>query len=457
MQCPNCGQTIPEGNAVCLQCGMALTDKGPALSGKPDVMSRIGGEDPDTAPEQARETPGDDLLPGTGLTGEERPDDDEETDDPEESGIRTVAAIIAAVVFIAVGVLVYNNLPESRFKRYIKKARTAYETGSYTEAAEIYHKALVIHEDSEVVLAGLDELYGTVADLSAAAYMSGRFETGVEEAKTLFVIKPDATEQNIDVLETAYRSWALYLAEQGTETEVDALLEQASSDLPQNSIERIRHETDNVYQLKTLSAKLSEIAETIKTADAGSDHASVFRMLEEAYPLLTEFRERDGNVPVRFPDDGGESGTEFNTDGSSIQVYVGGLSSGRVRNGEARTYFISSASSGSASYEFFESVWAENDPKGEFRELDYGDGPGEAPTGVITGTVNEGHYDGEIRHTRGDVTYNMRFSNGKVEVLDTVDPNGDSNNVVGYTDDGDNWLVFSDSTLSSIYGVKYLH
>ena len=50
----------------------------------------------------------------------------------------------------------------------------------------------------------------------------------------------------------------------------------------------------------------------------------------------------------------------------------------------------------------------------------------------------------------------MKFDNGKVQVLDTVDPNGDTGYVVGYTSDKNYWITFKESGLNGSYGVRYL-
>ena len=469
MLCPKCGQELPEGTGICPNCGTDAEDIN--TQGLPDdiaVEPRIGAETKDkkaafgrregTLKPLFREI-SDEVRPESSEPALDENGEDETGDqsDTEQSGLKTVVAIISAVIFIAGGVLVHSSLPESRFSRYMKKARAAYEVGSYSEASGLYHKALAIHPDSEEAQMNLDDMYRIVTERVVAAYDEGRFEESVKEARILFEIRPDAQEDNIKMMEDAYVSWASFLGGQGSEADVDALMRAASDELPPESVERIRQEADSAHFLNELNDQLASIADRAVEADAGLDQVTVFRALEEAYLLLTVFRENGGRLPLRFLDESGSHGVEFNIDSrGNAQVYIGEFASGRIKNGSARTYFVAEAGTDNSSYEFFETEWVENDPRGEFKEIDYANGPENGPTGILTGSLYDGHYNGAIRHTRGDITYNMRFSYGSVEVLDTTDPNGDRNNVVGYTDSRDNWLVFSDSALSSKYGVRYL-
>ncbi|MBP0969141.1 MAG: zinc ribbon domain-containing protein [Oscillospiraceae bacterium] len=462
MLCPDCGRMIPEGSEICPNCGRSvdheLAQENASAEPENDLDTRLEAAEhlpvsvvPEggTAHEPA---PGDQVKPiGERISTDPRVPD-------RQSGYRkTLVAIIAAMVFIIGGVFVYRNLPESRFKRYMKKAREAYQIGNYSSASESYYKALDIHPDSEEALMNIDDMYAIVKERAQAASSEGRFVDSVREARILADIKPEALEENKDVLEASYKAWAMYLVEQGTEREVEELIAVASSELPAESTDRIRAETQTAYHLRDLYERLSVIAERIRTANPDTEYAAVFSSLEEAYPVLTEYRENGGMIPVRVLDGDGTAGVEFNIDGkNNAQVYIGEFVSERIKEGHARTFFISGAGTANRSYEFFETDWTANDPRGAFRETDYGNGPENPPTAVLSGTLYDGHYNGDIRHTRGDLTYNMKFSYGKVEVLDTVDPNGNRNNVVGYTDDRDNWLVFSDSALTSKYGVRYL-
>lgn len=372
-------------------------------------------------------------------------------------GGKAAAIILVVLALLAGGFLIYRNLPESKFKRYMKSALESYTTGDYTAAAESYYKALEIHPDSEEALMNIEDMYETVKDRALAASAEGRFEDSVNESRTLFRIKPDAEEDNLSTLESAYGVWTMYLVKNGTKEDVEELIGIAQQELPSESITKIRKRSEEMYHLMDLESQMTEIADTVRASDSIGDVSSVFHTLENVYSLMSEYRESGGALPFAALDEGGLTGVEFNMDSKdNIQIYIGELASGRVKTGNGRTYYISGIGTSGASYEFFEASWQANDPNGAFVEMDYGSGPDSAPTGILSGVLYNGFYNGAIKNTRGELTYNMSFSYGKVEVLDTTDRNGDRNNVVGYTEDKNNWLVFSDSALNGKYGVRYL-
>ncbi len=383
-------------------------------------------------------------------------------DSPEKGGKKrggSKTAIIAIVLLalIAGGILIYRNLPETRFKRYMKNALEAYTGGDFITASEQYQMALEIHPDSEEALMNIEDMYDIVLERAYVASAEGRFEEGVQEARSLQKIKPDDEVENNQALYDAYSLWVMDLVENGTREEAEALISRAQEELSSGDIEQIRNNAEIVYQLKDLEHQLTLEAEALAQPDEDMDIISVFAGLEYSADIMQEYRSLGGTLPYVVLNEDGRSGTEFNmNDKGNVQVYIGELVAGRIKSGHGRTYFISGRGSDSASYEFFESDWTANDPSGTFLEYDYSGSPDSKPTGVISGVLYNGYYNGSIVNQRGDHTYNMKFSYGKVEVLDTTDPNGDRNNVVGYTDDKNNWLIFSDSALNSKYGVRYL-
>ena len=73
----------------------------------------------------------------------------------------------------------------------------------------------------------------------------------------------------------------------------------------------------------------------------------------------------------------------------------------------------------------------------------------------IDSTVINGLYDGSVaKEYVGDDTYIGTYHNGLVEVIDTIDPNGNESYVIAYNADKTAWLFRQEDRLDRLEGIQ---
>lgn len=371
-----------------------------------------------------------------------------------------IAALLAVLV-LAGAFLVYWNLPGTKFGRYVKQAGEAMQSEDYAKAAALYHQALDIRPDDQASIDALKEMYEAVQMQAVTEVNEARFEEAISHVRLMEAILPEETENNEYAMYDVYSTWISAEAEAGNFDTVQTLLARAESDLSEDYTEEVNTLAVNIRERMTLAETLRSSAANVKNYNSNGDFKGVYSELLNDLEYLKRYLELEGDLPFAVSENG-DSGVVFYYDPvrDAAQVYVGGLIDGRVESGYADTYYVSNVSSASRSYEYFSAdAWYAGRPGGNFKEINFKsepDTPSESNCDIVTGTLSDGKYNGDIANNRNGRTYYMKFDNGKVQVLDTVDPNGDTGYVVGYTSDKNYWITFKESGLNGSYGVRYL-
>jgi tetratricopeptide (TPR) repeat protein len=368
---------------------------------------------------------------------------------------------LLAVVVLAGAFLVYWNLPDTKYGRYTKQAVSAVENADYETAVDFYRKALEVRPDDDNVLSALNDLYDDVQYRAVEAVYDSRYEDAVNDVKLMAYILPEQTENNEYAMYDVYRSWVNEEAQKGNFDVVQTVLSRADADLTPEYSDLVNDLAVNIREMLTIEETLRGSVDSITQFNSAKDYKGVFSTLISNLDLLKKYYDLGGELPFAVPGSGSTGVMFYYDEGrDAAQLYIGGIADGNSESGYADTYYVSNASTSSRQYEYFSAEnWSGGRPNGKFTEINFRSEP-ETPTDsnsdTVTGVLNEGKYEGEIANRRNGKTYYMKFDYGKVQVLDTVDPNGDSGNVVGYTSDKNSWITFRDSGLTGSYGVRYL-
>ena len=368
-----------------------------------------------------------------------------------------LVAIIAVVAIVA-GFLIYQNLPSTKFKKYVAKGDELYAQNEYVSAAENYYKALQIDPDDSTLWQQIDNMYDATEDLIIEQCTQGLYADALNSCRDLAAIDPAGSDNEYAYAYT-YDSWISDLILKGDVAGAEEVLELSYDNVTNAEyLNTLENKVTNAKRVKSLGDEMGSHAAAIAQADADGDIAKVFDFLASNATTLIDYYQLSGNFYCSDLGNGRGVLWLYNPTRNAAELYVGGIKDGMSRDGEGHSYYITNLNL--KAYEYFEATWANDQPNGPFMEASFHDEPGEVTTSnsyIVSGNVVNGYYDGEITNQRGQYTYIMKFSMGKVQVLDTVDPNGETNNVVGYTADKNNWLIFSDSGLDGNYGVRYVY
>ena len=377
-----------------------------------------------------------------------------------KKGKGLIAALLA-VVILAGAFLVYWNLPDTKYGRFTKQAVSAAQSSDYEKAADLYRKALEVRPDDGDVMSAMNDLYDEVQYRAVEAVYDGRYEDAVNDVKLMAYILPEQTDNNEYAMYDVYRSWVSEEAQKGNFDVVQTVLGRADTDLTPEYSNLVNDLAVNIREMLTIEETLRGTVDSITQLNSAKDYNGVFSTLVSNLDLLRKYYDLGGDMPFAVPDSGSTGVMFYYDEGrDAAQVYIGGIVDGNSESGYADTYYVSNASTSSRQYEYFSAEnWSNGRPNGKFTEINFKGEPGtpnDSNSDTVTGVLNEGKYEGEIANKRNGKTYYMKFDYGKVQVLDTVDPNGDSGNVVGYTSDKNSWITFKDSGLTGSYGVRYL-
>jgi len=378
----------------------------------------------------------------------------------EKKSKRPLIIALLTVVVLAAAFFVYWNLPANRLSRALTAAAEKYEAGSYAESAEYCRKALEIEPENEDALALVDTMYSNTVDTFNNHLDSGLYEEARGDADMLIAIDPSATDDYGYALELVYSDWVEELAGSGQLDQADLVLARADSDtaVTDESMEHINESYQRGSTRYSAYTSLGSEGASIAGYIGQGDYYNAILALEDAANDLGVYLSADGTVPVVI-ETGDGKGYEYNSNSSALQFYFGDIADG-MRNGEGVLIFIKNYGTSSPSYEVVQTTWDDGDANGAAIEINYRASGGEVTNEVsnkVEGVLVGGYYDGDIAQTvSSGNTYYMKFENGKVVVLDTVDPNGDECNVVGYTEDKNAWVTFSDDSLNGNYGVRYI-
>lgn len=372
-----------------------------------------------------------------------------------------ILAALLAVVLIAGLFLVYWNLPNTKFGRYTKQAAEAYGNGDYVTATDLYNKALEIHPDDIDTQNALVNMYNEVQNEAVGALEEMRYEDAIADVHLMQKISPSDAENNEYAMFDIFYTWINDEAEKGNFDTLQSILDRAGTELAPEYSEELNIEVANIREKISLEEQFRTAASAILDCNTSKDFEGVYDQIEGILDSMKRYTDLGGELPYVLPDSE-NSGVELNYDAGrdAAQAYIGGLIDGYLKSGSADTYYIEKISS-SPSYEYFTADgWFAGRPNGNFTEITFNGEPGTPTTencAEVSGVIKDGKYDGEITNRRSSgSTFYMQFDYGTVKVLDTVDPNGDPGNVVGYTSDKNSWITFKDSGLTGSYGVRYI-
>ena len=380
------------------------------------------------------------------------------------TGLKVLIALLLIAALAVGGYFIYQNLPSQKVKRFKEAASEAIAAGDLVEASVQYKNALDIDPADEESISALLMMHDVVKQDAVDAAQLGLYEEAVEQMKVANSILVATEEKNLQDLADIYYEWVGVLAYSGEEDKANTVLASARADgLSAESISLIEDNLKRFAGLHRTEAHLDEVSRTIVGLNGEKNYADVFSIIEgEAADLAAYHETYGGSYPIVSIYENGKAVIwNFNMDRDAIQAYIGDISSDAVQNGVGDTYYKKGVFKDSVEYEFFSSEWKNGVPNGQFTEITFNgepDVPSDENSATVTGTVKDGHYDGDLQNRRGGKVFNMKFDNGKVIVLDTVDPNGEESNVVGYTDDQNTWIYWNDaSRLEGTYGLRYIN
>ena len=380
------------------------------------------------------------------------------------TGLKVFLALLLIAALAVGGYFVYQNLPAQKVKRYKEAASEAIAAGDLLEASVQYKNALDIEPADEESISALLMMHNMIRQDAVDAAQMGLYAEAVEQMKLANSILIEPEEKNLQDLADIYFEWVGVLAYSGDEDKANTVLASAKADgISADNISLIEENMKRFSNLHRIEAAAEELTDTIVATNGGDKYEDMFSILIGMAPEIASYQESFGGIlPIVCKYDNGNKAViwRYSKDRDSIQFYIGDITGDSVENGIGDLYFYRGLSGSTVSYEYFSSEWVNGTPNGAFQEITFDGAPdsfAEEDCGYVSGNVKDGHYDGDIRNKRsGGHTFNMKFDNGKVIVLDTVDPNGEECNVVGYTDDQNTWITMNDDRLNGTYGLRYL-
>ena len=379
-----------------------------------------------------------------------------------KSGLKALIAVLLIAALAVGGYFVYQNLPAQKVKRFKAAGAEAMEAGNFVEAAAQYKNALEIDPEDTESFDALIMMHEAKKNDAFNDAGLGFYEEALEEMKLANDILPVIEEEDLDNVMMIYYSWAGDLAYAGDMDGVSEVMNKAKADgLGDPRIAKIQEYVDRSKRLHDIESDLDAVSKQFTELQDNVIRTVLDTLVEKA-PVLQEYLNDYSMEKYVYSFDGGKSAVVWkaSSERDAVQVHIGEVGNDSEPSGVGETYFISSFSKDEKSYEYFMANWAGGAPNGPFTEADMVADPESEDhyrvTGQVKGNCVDGKYDGDVTNDRSGKVYNMKFDLGKVQVLDTVDPNGDEGNVVGYTDDHNSWITFSESGLNGSYGLRYI-
>ena len=440
MVCARCGKEYPDGSGNCPFCN-AVNDAvsagqapaSPSLQADPHITA--------SAP-----------IGRTEVTGKK------------VSG--SVIAVFVIAALVVAGFFVYWFLPANRYSRYMESGIKSVSANDYLNASESFKKALEIYPQDMNAADALSAMYTEIIGRCYSSLDLGNYEEALEDARLANAIMDRSflNEEDMDPdfnLYMVYSEWAYKEALSGNVDVSEEIIRRAEEEgISAKYVSQIRNDSKDGTAVFSIVKDLEAASKDAMEANSVQDHAAVFRILETYLDRLVSYVSDHGRrCPLTVTVDDKEINWSYSERYDAAQLTFKGSRQGVNDSAYCDTYFCSGITKGAPSYEFFSSKWKNGDPDGDFYEIDFNGDPSESGDSncvILTGTVKEGLYDGDVDHrSRGNI-YHMKFVMGKVVVLDTVDPNGEARNVIGYTDDRNYWLSYSDAQLESTFGIRAL-
>ena len=357
------------------------------------------------------------------------------------------------VLALIAGYFIYQNTPSVKFDKAMTAGETAYNNGDYYTALEEFHKAYEIKPDDDVAQSDLFSCYDMLAEQE---YDSENYSSCISYYDEAKIYCPNEVETCNTYIEAVYSDWVLNTASAG---DID-------------TAEQIYTEALGAgYDMTSTRENLDVIIATAKLMDEGSEAAQYlaeiidsdtlsFIMLafsSKAKSFVDEYLEAGGEIPVIFDVEGCEYDKLgfYDLGDGSYSFYYGEYSE-NIRDGYGKWFIYSPQGFGSLTEYSMEGEFSGDVPNGTAREHYLITRSGSDNLEIyIDSTVINGLYDGAVaKEYVGDDTYIGTYHNGLVEVIDTIDPNGNESYVIAYNADKTAWLFRQEDRLDRLEGIQ---
>ena len=361
--------------------------------------------------------------------------------------------LILALIGTVIGYVIHVNSPSVKYKKAMGMAEDLFTEENYELAKEKYLQAMTIQYDKEAE----DGYFRCTDILAEEAYGRNDYRSAVRLYRDSKEYCPNYVVTADEYIKLIYSDWILNTAEEGELAEATLLLQEAET-----------WGYDMANERSILDSKLAEaavyqrgvvIAEVLASYIDNEENDKLFEYIRDtANPFFDELYESGVAFPVVYemPLTSGHTYEKagFFLDGGYYVYYYGGFQE-EVRDGYGTCVVLLENSSGAYRQYTASGEWSEGAPNGTFRENMYtmfSDGTTERV--LITSNVHNGLYDGEVTYDyEDDDIYYATFENGKVVVIDTVDPNGKESNVIAYNADRSAWIFRRDDAAESLEGI----
>lgn len=492
MFCSNCGQLLKEGSKFCSNCGAKVAQPvftAPAETEEPVAVEPAVEEEvvrtaevpetdpepvqtetvteepvvsePEPAVEEPEEAPVEEPVAPVAEEAAETPAAEEpvvsepapEVRAPEPEPVKTpepkkkklsplmIAGIVLALLAACFGI--YNILPSTKYNRAVKAAEAFYEQSDYASAAEEYIKALTIRPQDEEISEAASE---AVINRSAQLLGEGDAEGSLQILERMIpLVAEEDTPYLKEMAAESYRQMSTELLDlEDFDSAIALLMEGADKgyDLADDisEAEKLKEyqsvKEKEVAFLKTLVPLLdAEDYEGALDAISGKLADLKFDYLQYGMPkpVITDvsgtkykkiglYHENE-YFTVYYGDYDGTS-----RDGTGIYLLT---DSGGIFTLKCRSYVVGD--------------WDNDAPNGNMRETKkIYSGDELVIDQVRSGPVKEGIYNGDFEILRDGMSFYGSYTDGKINVIDETDPNGEANRVTMYNNDHSQWLYYTD-------------
>ena len=384
---------------------------------------------------------------------------DSEDEKKKKENRNRLISLIAALVVLAAAAFAgwyWYNLPNNVYSRYMSGALKAVEQGDVYTAAVDFNEALKVRPESLQASEQLDRLYSETYSLTYEYMDKQMFSEAHDQAKLLDAIHPAEAENNTAILKDVFMEWAAASTRTGNDQDIQHVLDMASSELSRENYTDVENSARAAKAGYEYADFFMNSGERLMELNSGNDRAGVFAQLDSMLSQVKEYAGKSGSFPVRLGTDSqGREAAIYYTSDQLLQLYIGKFDSAGNRTGDAFSYIITTASDGSKEYGSYSASWNSDRPNGNIDYHDFAGNYSGAERMTVRGSAVNGYFDGNVSMLASDgYTYGVSFTSGTVKVLADTAPDGQKN-VIGYANDGERWLCWSDDQISRLHGVPY--
>jgi len=309
----------------------------------------------------------------------------------------------------------------------------------------------------------VETIAGMIADEALSLSSAGDYVGALDKLKAANELTPSQWD---DVADLIYSEWiSEALGEDGNREELDAISMRLISDSEvlsglehqQERLERAIKDQEIHDQFETLAAGVLPYLEADDKLNAmryaGGQLVPDDGALHDLYEYIDDHELEFSVEPLVYAN--GPKSLGLYMDNGSVYLYYGAYVNGQ-RSGRAAWL---NCGGGLLDLDVYYAVtdWENDLPNGEFESYTISRLDDETTRTVTArGRVVDGFYDGEVSMEYSDLgkVFYPSYTNGIIEIQDTVDPNGNESNVVGYTRDKRAWISADGAfTALLMYGI----